>query len=75
MGNVAIVGHADASGSAAYNLKLSERRAQAALDQLTGRGIKAGQIDSDAVGEGDLLIPTPDGVREPRNRRVTISVD
>ena len=75
MGNVAIVGHADASGSAAYNLKLSERRAQAALSQLTGRGIKADMIESDAVGEGELLIPTPDGVREPRNRRVTISVD
>ncbi|MBX2830480.1 MAG: OmpA family protein [Rhodospirillales bacterium] len=75
MGNIAIVGHADASGTAEYNLKLSERRAQAALGQLTNRGIKGDMIDSDAVGEGDLLIPTPDGVREPRNRRVTISVD
>jgi OOP family OmpA-OmpF porin len=75
MGNVSIVGHTDSSGSAAYNLKLSERRAKAAMDQLTGRGIKTDMIDSDAVGEGELLIPTPDGVREPRNRRVTISVD
>ncbi len=75
MGTVSIVGHADASGSAAYNLKLSERRAAAALGELTGRGIKADMVDSDAVGEGELLIPTPDGVREPRNRRVTISVD
>ncbi|WP_430475111.1 OmpA family protein [Thalassospira lucentensis] len=75
MGDVSIVGHADASGSAAYNLKLSERRAAAALGQLTNRGIKGDMIGSDAVGEGELLIPTPDGVREPRNRRVTISVD
>lgn len=75
MGDVSIVGHADASGSAAYNLRLSERRAAAALGELTGRGVKGDMVDSDAVGEGDLLIPTPDGVREPRNRRVTISVD
>ena len=75
MGDVAVVGHADASGSAAYNLRLSERRAAAALSELTGRGVKGDMIESDAVGEGDLLIPTPDGVREPRNRRVTISVD
>jgi outer membrane protein OmpA-like peptidoglycan-associated protein len=23
-------------------------------------------------GESDLAVPTPDGVREPRNRRVTV---
>ncbi|WP_417805961.1 OmpA family protein [Thalassospira lucentensis] len=75
MGEINVVGHTDSSGSASYNLKLSERRADAALSELTGRGIKASSVDTDAVGEGDLLIPTPDGVREPRNRRVTISVD
>ncbi|NIY74685.1 OmpA family protein [Thalassospira sp. HF15] len=75
MGDVSIVGHADTSGPAAYNLRLSERRASAALSELTGRGIKGDMVSQDAVGEGDLLIPTPDGVREPRNRRVTISVD
>ncbi|HBV00551.1 OmpA family protein [Thalassospira lucentensis] len=75
MGTINVVGHADSSGAAAYNLKLSERRASAALSELTGRGIKGDSVDTDAVGEGELLIPTPDGVREPRNRRVTISVD
>ncbi|KJE35253.1 cell envelope biogenesis protein OmpA [Thalassospira sp. HJ] len=75
MGDITVVGHTDSSGSAAYNLGLSERRAAAALGELTGRGVKGDMIESDAVGEGDLLIPTPDGVREPRNRRVTISVD
>ena len=75
MGDISVVGHADAAGSAAYNLGLSERRASAALSELTERGIKRDMVETDAVGEGDLLIPTPDGVREPRNRRVTISVD
>jgi len=75
MGDISVVGHADAAGSAAYNLGLSERRASAALSELTERGIKRDMVETDAGGEGDLLIPTPDGVREPRNRRVTISVD
>ncbi|CAM3332230.1 OmpA family protein [Thalassospira profundimaris] len=75
MGDITVVGHADAAGPAAYNLRLSERRAAAALSELTGRGVKGDMVSQDAVGEGDLLIPTPDGVREPRNRRVTISVD
>ncbi|OSQ48352.1 OmpA family protein [Thalassospira alkalitolerans] len=75
MSNVTVVGHADASGSSAYNLGLSERRASSALSELTKRGIKGDMVDSEAVGESDLLIPTPDGVREPRNRRVTISID
>jgi OOP family OmpA-OmpF porin len=74
-GTVSIVGHTDSSGPDSYNLKLSERRADAAASALEGRGIKADGVKKDAVGEGDLLIPTPDGVREPRNRRVTISID
>jgi OOP family OmpA-OmpF porin len=75
MSNVTVVGHTDASGPATYNQGLSERRAAAALSELTNRGVTADKVDSEAVGEGELLIPTPDGVREPRNRRVTISID
>tara|TARA_R100000353_G_scaffold169715_1_gene132974 strand:- start:3 stop:902 length:900 start_codon:yes stop_codon:yes gene_type:complete len=75
MSNVTVVGHTDASGSASYNQGLSERRASSALSELTKRGVKGDMVDSEAVGESDLLIPTPDGVREPRNRRVTISID
>jgi OOP family OmpA-OmpF porin len=28
-----------------------------------------------AVGEADLMVPTPDGEREPRNRRVTVTIE
>lgn len=74
-GEVTVVGHTDSSGPASYNQKLSERRAQTALSELSKRGVKSDEVKTDAVGENDLLIPTPDGVREPRNRRVTISLD
>jgi outer membrane protein OmpA-like peptidoglycan-associated protein len=38
---VIIVGHADVRGSDAYNLRLSERRAQAVRDFLLSRGVNA----------------------------------
>jgi OOP family OmpA-OmpF porin len=69
---VNVVGHTDTSGSPAYNQRLSERRASAVRDALVARGVPATQVTTRGVGEADLLIPTPDGVREPANRRATI---
>jgi OOP family OmpA-OmpF porin len=70
---VKIVGHTDTSGSAAYNLKLSERRAQAVAAQMVRLGIPATAITTVGRGQEDLLVPTPDNVREPQNRRAAIS--
>jgi len=38
------------------------------------RGAAVEQISVDYQGEGDPLIPTADGVAEPRNRRVEVIV-
>ncbi|MEM7442886.1 MAG: outer membrane beta-barrel protein [Pseudomonadota bacterium] len=65
-------GYTDLSGSAEYNLGLSERRAQSAADGLIARGIAPDEIVIRAFGEENPLVPTPDGVREPQNRRVEI---
>jgi outer membrane protein OmpA-like peptidoglycan-associated protein len=35
-------------------------------------GVPAPAIRVGGVGENDLAVPTANGVREPRNRRVTI---
>jgi outer membrane protein OmpA-like peptidoglycan-associated protein len=35
-------------------------------------GVPAPTIAFGGVGENDLAVPTPDSVREPRNRRVTV---
>ena len=69
---VQVTGYADTSGSPAYNLRLSARRAQHVALLLTRMGVAANAIQIAAVGETNLAIPTPDGVREPRNRRVTV---
>lgn len=69
---VSLTGHADRSGSDKYNQALSLKRANAVKDSLVKQGIPADQIAVVGKGESDPLVATPDGVREPQNRRVEI---
>jgi outer membrane protein OmpA-like peptidoglycan-associated protein/opacity protein-like surface antigen len=70
---VVLAGHADRSGSADYNVGLSQRRADAVRSYLAGRGVPSGAIATEAFGESRPLVETADGVREPQNRRVEIT--
>jgi len=70
---IALAGHADKSGADAYNVALSQRRADAVKAYLAGKGVGADAIATEAFGEGRPLVDTADGVREPQNRRVEIS--
>jgi outer membrane protein OmpA-like peptidoglycan-associated protein len=72
--SIAVVGHTDTSGSIAYNLRLSERRAKAVADALVGLGVAQSNLNVSWVGKTDLAVPTPDGVKEPLNRRATITL-
>lgn len=69
---ITATGHTDTSGSAEYNLKLSERRAVAVKNELVKLGVPAASIVTVGMGQKDLLVPTADGVREAKNRRVEI---
>lgn len=69
---IEVVGHTDTSGSASYNLKLSERRADTVRAELVRLGVPATSIATIGRGQDDLLVPTADFVREPQNRRVEI---
>ncbi len=71
---IELTGHADRSGSASYNLALSNRRAAAVKQELMGLGMAAHDIVAVGRGETAPLVPTPDGVREPQNRRVEIAL-
>ena len=66
-------GHTDSVGPEAYNLKLSERRAQAVLDYMLKKGIPFGQMA--AVGYGESQPATSNDTKEGRalNRRVEIT--
>jgi outer membrane protein OmpA-like peptidoglycan-associated protein/opacity protein-like surface antigen len=71
--NVVLAGHADRSGSDAYNVGLSQRRANNVRSYLAGRGVPDGSMTTEAFGESRPLVDTADGVREPQNRRVEIT--
>jgi outer membrane protein OmpA-like peptidoglycan-associated protein len=72
---VKVVGHTDTSGPEDYNMELSLRRARAVRDALAERGIPRDMIEIDNKGEKELLVPTPDSVREPANRRAKITFE
>lgn len=67
-----LTGHTDLAGSDKYNMALSLKRANAVKAQLVSQGVPADQIVVVAKGKSAPLVVTPDGVREPQNRRVEI---
>jgi outer membrane protein OmpA-like peptidoglycan-associated protein len=69
-----VAGHTDAVGTDQYNDALSLRRAQRVRALLVARGISPASVVAVGRGKRELRVPTPDGVPEPRNRRVEITV-
>ena len=68
-------GHADTSSTPAYNLGLSERRANAVKAALAKLGFKPNEVIVSFKGESEPLVATGDGVKEPQNRRVEIVME
>lgn len=69
-----VAGHTDAVGTDQYNDTLSLRRAERVRALLVARGIAPDRIGAIGRGKREPRVPTPDGVAEPRNRRVEITV-
>ena len=65
-------GYTDLSGTAAYNQRLSVRRAKSVEAELVRDGVADSAISIHGYGESSPLVPTAKGVREPQNRRVEI---
>ena len=65
---ITITGHTDQSGNELYNLKLSEKRANAVANYLVYRGIKTSRIKVKGVGSKSPLSSTD----LDKNRRVEI---
>lgn len=71
---ISVIGHTDTVGSLQFNDNLSLQRAKRVRQLLMARGTPPDSIAIAGRGERELLIPTPDKVHEPRNRRVEIGV-
>jgi outer membrane protein OmpA-like peptidoglycan-associated protein len=65
---ITVTGKADRVGTDAYNMKLSERRAETVSQALISAGVPADRIQARGVGESEPPVPTRDGAKEPKNR-------
>ena len=63
------VGHADRIGSAAYNQKLSEKRASAVKDYLVSKGIPANRVYTEGKGSKQP-VTKPDQCKGPKSAKV-----
>lgn len=71
--------HTDARATDAYNLRLSENRARAALDYLVSRGVDAKRLVARGYGESEIVNGCVDGVNcsedeHQQNRRTEFKI-
>lgn len=74
LSKVVVAGHTDTERSPQYAIGLTQRRAQAVVDALATLGFPSDSMVAIGKGSSELLVPTAQGVREPQNRRVEVSL-
>ena len=72
--DVSIIGHTDTKGSQEANLKLSLKRAKEIKKWILSKNTDLSNLKVEGYGERDLLVPTKDGVSEPKNRTVELFI-
>lgn len=71
---VLIVGHTDATGSDAYNQKLSVRRAEAVRSYTIAQGIASSRLSTEGRGESEAIADNTTEEGRALNRRVEIVI-
>lgn len=71
---VIAVGHTDSTGPAAYNQKLSVRRAEAVKAYLVSKGIEQNRVYTEGKGEAQPVASNATRQGRAQNRRVEIEV-
>lgn len=69
---VEVIGHADSTGSDAYNQILSEKRAASVAEYLINRGVTTGRLSAAGRGEGAPIASNATVGGRARNRRVEV---
>ncbi len=71
---VELAGYTDSVGSAAYNLRLSQKRAEAVKNFLIGKGIAGGRIQAKGYGKEHPVASNGDESGREYNRRVELHI-
>ncbi len=71
---IEIAGHTDDVGSEAYNLRLSQRRAEVVRDYLIRHGIAPERIVAKGYGESQPLVPNTSEENRALNRRTELRI-
>ena len=69
---VVVAGHTDSIGSDAYNMKLSQRRADAVKDYLVSHGVDASRIRAEGFGKGQPVASNDTADGRAQTRRVEL---
>jgi len=72
--NIVVEGHTDDRGSAGFNQRLSEQRAQSVAAYLQGAGISASSLSAVGYGESRPAVPNTSRANMAKNRRIEFSV-
>lgn len=71
---IELQGHTDSLGADAYNLQLSQRRAESVRDYLVSAGVSASQLEARGYGETTPIDTNATAEGRARNRRVVMAV-
>jgi OOP family OmpA-OmpF porin len=71
---VRIEGHTDSRGSRAYNLRLSQSRADSVRAYLIGKGISSDRLEAKGYGPDQPIDNNKTAAGRERNRRVEFMI-
>jgi outer membrane protein OmpA-like peptidoglycan-associated protein len=69
-----VQGHTDNTGSAVYNQRLSQGRAQAVVDALVRLGVSSDRLVAKGYGADKPLVPNSTDANRAKNRRVQVMI-
>lgn len=72
--NILVEGHTDDTGTDAYNMDLSRRRAESVVDFLESQGVSTARLKTESFGEAQPKYPNDTEDNRSKNRRVEFAI-
>ena len=77
--SILLIAHTDSRGTGEFNMELSQKRAQAAVDYIVAKGISKSRLTAKGMGESQLANKCKDGIEcseeeHAQNRRTEFKV-